>query len=217
MEAAYREKTVGHDDYLRKIRDDADTFLKDEMANKKRHPLYDLNAGDVNGLFDDPATTYNKGGAVLHTLREQVGTEAFWKALNVYLNKHKFGNVESTDLKASMEEVSGQDLGWFFDQWVYGAGAPKLDVRQTYRARTKTLTVTISQTQGDAITPFVFRLPMDITIKTASGEVDQKIEVTKRIQAFAFKTDAKPTELTLDPADKIPVKKVKVHPAISLR
>jgi aminopeptidase N len=217
MEAAYREKAFGRDDYMRKVRTDAANFLTDEAINKKRHALYNLRAGDVSSLFDNSATTYHKGGAVLHTLREQVGTDAFWKALNNYLNRHRFGNVGSTDLKAVMEEASGQDLDWFFDQWVYGGGAPKLDVRQTYRARTRTLTVTISQTQGDAITPSVFRLPMDVVIKSGAGEQSQKIEMTKRIQSFTFKTDRRPVELVLDPSDKIPLKRLKIHPLVTPR
>lgn len=217
MEAAYREKTFGRDDYIRKIEGDAKDFLTDEAINKKRHALYDVTAGNVDGLFDNASTTYHKGGAVLHTLREQVGTENFWKALNAYLNKHKFGNVESTDLKAAMEETSGQNLGWFFDQWVYGAGAPRLDVRQVWHARTKTLTLTVSQTQGDAITPSIFRLPMEVQIQTPSGETAEKIDLSKRIQVFAFKLDAKPGEVRLDPASKIPIKRVKMHPLVAAR
>jgi aminopeptidase N len=217
MEAAYREKMFGRQDYLRKIDSDAKDFLTDDATNRKRHALFNVRAGDVDSLFDNASTTYHKGGVVLHILREQVGTEVFWKALNTYLNRHKFANVESTDLKVSMEETSGQDLDWFFDQWVYGAGAPKLEIRQTWRARSKTLTVTVTQVQGDAITPTVFRLPLEAEIKTASGEALEKMEVTKRVQTFSFKLDAKPTDFKLDPYNKIPLKRVKIHPMVSAK
>lgn len=217
MEAAYREKMVGREDYIRKVMSDASDFLTDDSTNRKRHALYNHRAGDVDSLFENAATTYHKGGAVIHTLREQVGTEAFWRALNIYLNRHKFGNVTSTDLKAAMEETSGQDLDWFFEQWVYGAGAPKLDVRQTYRARTKTLTLTVTQTQGDALTPMVFKLPLDLRIKTGTGESDQKLDVSKRTQTFSFKTNGKPLGVTLDPQEKIPLKRVKMRPLVAIR
>ncbi|MEO6655814.1 MAG: M1 family metallopeptidase, partial [Pyrinomonadaceae bacterium] len=130
MEAAYREQAFGREDYLRKIRSDAAEFLIDDSISRKRHGLYNLRAGDVNALFDNSSVTYHKGGAVIHTLREQIGTEAFWKAINIYLTRHKLANVESTDLKQAMEEASGQDLAWFFDQWVYRSGAPHLDIKQ---------------------------------------------------------------------------------------
>jgi aminopeptidase N len=116
-----------------------------------------------------------------------------------------------------MEEASGQDLGWFFDQWVYGAGAPRLDVRQVWHARTKTLNVIVSQLQGDTITPSVFRLPMEIKITTAAGDTTEKVDLTKRIQTLAFKRDTKPSKLELDPMEKIPIKSVKVHPLTALR
>ena len=217
MEAAYREQKFGREDYIKKIRSNAADFIRDDVTNRKRHPLYDLRAGDVDELFDNSYTTYSKGGAVLHTLREQVGTEAFWKAINIYLNRHKFANVESADLQKAMEETSGQDLKWFFDQWVYSAGAPQLDVKRTYSTHTKTLTVTIAQTQViDAITPAVFRLPMDITIKTASGDTSHPIDIRKRLQTFSFRT-AKPTDFSLDPSEKIPVKRVKIHPMVTTK
>src|SRR5207245_11597726 len=121
-------------------------FLVDDAITRKRHALYNLRAGDTSALFDNASVTYHKGAAVIHTLREQVGTEAFWKAINIYLNRHKFANVESTDLKKAMEETSAKDLGWFFDQWVYSAGAPKLDITQRYNKSTRTLTVVVTQT-----------------------------------------------------------------------
>jgi len=213
MEAAYREKAYGRGDYMRKIKVDAAEFLVDDSINRRRHALFNQRAKDVNALFDNASTTYHKGGAVIHTLREQVGTENFWKAINIYLNAHKFSNVESGDLRTAMEQTSGQDLGWFFDQWVYGAGAPRIDIAQVYNQRSKTLSVTFSQTQlTDTITPAVFRLPFDIVIKTTEGDDKQKIELTKRIQTFTFKTAGKPKGLEVDEDEKIPLKKLRFKP-----
>lgn len=212
MEAAYREKTFGRDDYLKKIRADAAAFLVDDTINRRRHGLFNQRAGDVNSLFDNSATTYNKGGVVVHMLREQVGTGNFWKGINIYLNRHKFAPVESTDLRKAMEEASGQELGWFFDQWVYGAGAPNLKVKQVYSRRTKTLTLTFSQTQlTDTITPAVFRLPLEITISTPNGSVDHTIEINQRIQSFTFKLGAKPDSLDVDLNQRIPLKKLRIQ------
>jgi aminopeptidase N len=210
MEAAYREKAFGHDDYLKKIREDAADFLIDDAKTTKRHGLFNLRAGNVDALFDNSAVTYSKGSAVLHTLREQVGAEAFWRALNIYLNRHKFANVESSDLEKVIEETSGQDLKWFFNQWVYHAGAPRLDIRRTYNNRTKTLVLTIAQTQKiDPLIPAAFRLPLEITIRTASGDTTHTLDITKRLQTFSFKTP-QPTELVIDQYLKIPLKRVKL-------
>ncbi len=218
MEAVFREKLNGRGDYIRKVRADAASFLVDDSFNRRRHALYNQRAGDVSSLFDNASTTYNKGGAVLHMLREQVGDANFWKAVNIYLNRHKFGSVESTDLRKAMEEASGQDLGWFFDQWIYGAGAPSLNVRQTFNSRNDTLQLSISQTQmADTITPTAFRLPLDIEVKIGEQIVREKLDVKKRIETFSIKLPGKPTELIIDPAERIIVKKLKINPLRTTR
>ncbi len=216
MEAAYLEKMYGRSAYMAKVVSDAETFLADDAVNPKRNGLFNRNADNVNALFDRPATTYNKGGAVLHTLREEIGDQAFWKGVNDYLNKYKFANVESTDLRAAMEAASGKKLDWFFDQWVYGIGSPKLDVKQTYNQRKKTLTLTIAQTQKiDKFTPAAYRLPMDLDIVTDKGTTAQKLDITKRLATFSFKTDGKPTRLRFDNKEKIPLKTIKIRPVVT--
>lgn len=210
MEAAFRENINGRDDYLNKIRSDAAQFMIDDTITRRRHGLFNLRAGDVAALFDNASVTYNKGGAVVHMLREQVGNEAFWRAINTYLKRHKLGSVESADLKRAMEEASGQDLSWFFDQWVYATGYPKLDVRQTYSTRSKTLKLTVLQTQKvDPLIPSVFRLPMEVEIITPNGKRMEKIDVAKRFQTFSFQLDGKPRSVKLDPEEKIIAKNVK--------
>lgn len=216
MEAAYREKMYGREAYIQKVKADAEIFLADDAVNPKRNGLFNQNAGNVNALFDRPATTYNKGGAVLHTLREQIGDEAFWKGVNMYLNEHKFANVESTDLQAAMEAASNSKLDWFFDQWVYGLGSPKLDVKQSYNPRTKTLALTIAQTQKiDKLTPPAFRLPMELEIVTEKGTKVEKIDISKRLETFNFKTDGKPLRIKFDRKESIPIKTVKIYPLVS--
>lgn len=213
MEAAYREYKFGREDYLEKVRSDAAIFIIDDVTNRKRHSLFNLRADKVAELFDNPSTTYNKGGAILHTLREQIGTKAFWQGVNTYLNRNKFANVESSDLRRAMEEASGQDLGWFFNQWVYNGGAPNLTIRQIYNARAKTLTLVTIQTQRpDAITPAVFRLPLEIAIRKQTADKNEKIDITARRQSFVFKVTEKPKELVIDPDFKIPVKRVDLRP-----
>ncbi len=221
MEAAYREKMYGREDYLRKIREDAFQFMIDDSVNQNRHGLFNqiaplLMASSDQALFD--TTTYQKGGAVIHTLRETVGTQNFWKAINNYLNKHKFNNVETSDLQKAMEETSGMNLDWFFSQWVYGAGFPKLTVKPAYNSITKNLTLTINQTQKiDKITPSSFILPLDVEISTNNGTINQKIEVKKRIETITIKVDGKPNKIEIDKNLKIPLKLIKILPLNSPR
>jgi aminopeptidase N len=215
MEAAYREKAFGRADYLRKIREDAVGYMASDMVNARRHGLFFKEAVGDETLFDsaNAAVAYQKGGTVIHTLHETVGDSNFWKAINLYLNRHRFGNVESSDLKKAMEEVSGKDLTWFFDQWVYKGGYPQLSVRQTYNARNKKLTLTVSQIQkGDAVTPAVFILPMDVEVKTARGTKTKMMNINKRTQSFTIQADGRPLKINFDKDEKIPLKIVKILP-----
>jgi aminopeptidase N len=215
MEAAYREKTYGRNSYLSKIRSNAEQFMIDDLINKKKHGLFNTSAGNVEGLFDNPTTTYQKGGAVIHTLRETVGTENFWKAINIYLTRHKFQNVETGDLKKALEEVSGMNLDWFFLQWVYGTGHPKINVKQFYNPQTKVLDLTVSQVQSSGnLTPAAFTLPMDLEITTAKGAKTEKVEIKKRIERVSIKLDGKPSKIIFDKDEKIPLKRVKYETLI---
>jgi len=117
-----------------------------------------------------------------------------------------------------MEETSGQNLEWFFDQWVYKAGSPRLDVRSAYSIRTKMVTLTVTQTQGlDALTPTAFRLPMEVVIKSGGGESRHPLEITKRVQSFTFKSPVRPSEIILDDQEKVPLKQVKIRPTVMVR
>jgi Aminopeptidase N len=211
MEAAYREKMYGRADYMRKIQEDAARFMADDLVNKNRHGLFNQLARPDDSIFD--TTAYQKGGAVIHTLREELGDEIFWKAVNVYLNRHKFGNVETPDLQRVVEETSERSLKWFFDQWVYNGGFPRIEVSQTYNPKSGRLNLTFTQTQkADGITPAVFVLPLEIEIETSNGKLTEKIKLNKRIENFSFSLDAKPVGLQIDKANKIPLKSVRILP-----
>jgi aminopeptidase N len=214
MEAVAREKLYGRDSYLRKVRSDAEQFMADDTVNKRRHGLFNRLADPSNdSLFD--TTTYQKGGTVIHMLRETIGDDAFWKGINIYLTRHRFDNVETADLRKAMEEASGKKLDWFFEQWIYGAGYPKLDIRQQFSPGTKTLKLTVSQVQRlDNITPHAFTLPLELEITTAGGVKQETINITKRVDSFTIKLDGKPTGLKIDKDEKIPLKTVRVTPAI---
>ncbi len=87
--------------------------------------------GHLFPVFDPPlehlfsTTTYEKGAAVLHMLRFLVGDSLFFETLKTYGNTFRYGNVSTDDLLGVAETVSGQDLQWFFDEWIYGGGSPR--------------------------------------------------------------------------------------------
>ena len=209
MEAASREVLHGRDSYINQLQQDRDEYIASEGISRNRHALQNKAARADQSLFD--VTTYQKGGAVLHMLREIVGTEAFWKGVNLYLGKHKFDNAVSSDLESAMEEASGQSLKWFFEQWVYAPGYPKLEVSQKYDAAAGTLHLTIDQVQAeDGGTPAAFRFPLDIEIGTSNGPISQTLQVSKRSETFDIKTSSAPVGLVVDRQEKVVLKTVKI-------
>jgi len=196
MEAAYREHTEGREAYLKKLKSDAMAYFSSEIYGN-RHPLANKYYGNPMTIFN--STNYQKGGFVIHMLRQTVGEETFWKALNVYLNEYKFKSAETADLQRVFEKVSGKNLNWFFDQWVYKAGFPMLKVAYKYDQKTKRLHLTVDQTQPtDDITPAVFRLFADVQIVTDKGTRNEKIELNKRSQTFTFKVNEKFLQVWVD-------------------
>jgi len=185
-------------------RDEADNHLMTEQqgylfsAAGGGHPLIHFGYGSREDMFD--AHSYNKGGAVLHMLRTYVGDEAFFAALNRYLKRNEFTDVEAHELRLAFEDVTGQDLNWFFNQWFYGAGHPNLDISYEWDAAAKKLNMKVAQTQEAAPNvAYVFDLPLYVDLYDASGKMRrERIRVTKRDQVFSFDAPEKPAFVNFD-------------------
>lgn len=153
--------------------------------------------GDKEDMFD--AVSYNKGGRILHMLRNYLGDSAFFKGLNNYLTTNKFKSAEAHQLRLAFEEVSGRDLNWFFNQWYFGSGQPSLDISYQYDDNPGKVHVTIKQTQpGDKI----FELPIAIDIYQGAKKQRQNVWMTQREQTFVFDYKTKPDLVNVD-ADKV--------------
>lgn len=211
FEAVFHEHVYGRESYIRKVQDDAEAFFIDNATNRRRHGLFNGSAKPDDSIFN--TTTYQKGGVVLHMLRETIGDKEFWKGVNIYLNRHKFGNVETPDLQKAMEEASGKDLEKFFEQWVYGAGHPRLEVRQVYAPAAKKLNLYFSQVQKvDSITPAAFAFPVDVEIHNGKEVVRQRLEIKNRNQNFSIAVGEKPSKIVFDKEVKIPLAMIKTLP-----
>jgi aminopeptidase N len=202
FEAAYKEHAVGRDAYLQEIVSDANSYFSEDSFQYRR-PIISNRYQNPVDLFD--STLYKKGGVVVHMLREAVGDEVFWKALNTYLNEFKYQNTDARDVQQVFERISGKSLDWFFDQWLYKAGYPELRVRHTYNPQTRQLSLDVEQTQApDAMTPAVFRLPdIELEIGTTRGKKTERIDITKRTERFSFKLDGRPRMIVFDKGERV--------------
>ena len=151
---------------------------------------------DKEDMFD--AVSYNKGGRILHMLRNYVGDSAFFKALNLYLTTYKFKPAEAHQLRLAFEDVTGKDMNWYWNQWYYGAGHPKLTIDYVYDDNAKKVQVIIKQTQADK----VFTLPIAIDLYNGAQKVRHNVWVDSKTDTFTFSYTSRPDLVNVD-GDKI--------------
>ncbi len=169
-------------------------YLRESRAGKNVN-LIRFQYEDREDMFD--AHSYNKGGAVLHMLRKYVGDDAFFASLKLYLETNKFTPVEIHNLRLAFEQVTGEDLNWFFNQWFLSPGHPDLDIAYNYDATAKKETVTITQKQD--FTKFsLFRVPMAVDLYSGGKASRHQIDLTKAMETFSFDADQKPELVNVD-------------------
>jgi aminopeptidase N len=212
MEALYTQHHEGNDAYRFAVYNDQ-LMAQQEDREAYRRPLVDRHYADPLDMFD--ATTHEKGAAVLEMLRYVVdGTDALskpasqdeplFRALHHYLTVHRTQAVDTSDLIAAIRNTTGQELGWFFREWVFRAGYPEYRVEAKYDGVEKAERVTIAQTQRvDAATP-IFEMPVELAFYGANGERRQ-IQVRDNLQQQEFEValDFEPLWVDFDPDDFI--------------
>ena len=140
------------------------------------------------------ANSYQKGGWILHMLREEVGDASFRQILRTYYNQYQGANAETKDFQRVAEAVSGKDLKWFFDQWLYRGGVPKLEMKYAVQGGVKEDELQIQVIQHGNI----YKLPLNFTIIAADNEVKEyRVYIDKKDQTFTFKTKA-PAKVNFD-------------------
>lgn len=134
---------------------------------------------------------YQKGAWSLHMLRGLIGDAGFWAGIRQYYLRFRDSNASTADFEKVMEETSGQDLGWFFRQWLYRPGSPVVEGTWHYDPEGHKLGLTLQQTE----TGEPYRLPIEVAV----GDRIEKVDLTQRKQTFEFPAPQEPASVALDP------------------
>ncbi|MFN0087611.1 MAG: M1 family aminopeptidase [Blastocatellia bacterium] len=202
-EYLWREHTEGRDSARFALFQDFLTYLREDRTSHRR-PIVSTRYRFSEEVMDRHA--YEKGACVLDMLRWVLGEDAFFRSLSHYLNRFEFGVAETNDFKVAIEEATGQNLHWFFDQWLYGAGYPELEVSYEWRREERMLRLSVRQAQAlEEGTP-LFRFPVEVEILTSEpGEIIEterrmsyRILLEKQEQEFHFPCDSKPRLVVFD-------------------
>ncbi len=174
------------------------------IDKRRRMPLAALASNNI----------YPKGALVVRMLEKYLGPERFWAAAKLYLTRHALANATTDDLRQAVLDATGENMGWFWDQWVYQAGYPDFDVTASYDSTRARLTLDVKQTQSDSstadstglryTTPEVFRMPVTVRVGTVSGYRVRTLWVDRREQKIEIDSlPGEPTMVVFDEDNKV--------------
>ncbi|MES2680022.1 MAG: M1 family aminopeptidase [Bacteroidota bacterium] len=165
------------------------------LASQKEVNLIRYNYEDKEDMFD--GFSYNKGGQVLHMLRKVVGDDAFFAGLKKYLESNKYKAAEIHHLRLAFEEVTGQDMNWFFNQWFLNKGRPKLKISKIYNPVKNTVELTVEQTQDFKNVP-LYRLPLEVEVYNDGTPERTHIVIEEQKQTFTLTAYGVPQLVNFD-------------------
>jgi len=134
----------------------------------------------------------------LHMLRGVVGQDAFQRGIRSYYQRHFNGTATTADFRRAMEEASGRELGWFFEQWLYRPGQLRIAGSWTYDARAKQVRVSLEQRQGDEN---LIRMPIEIGVymKGQASPTIERVQLDAKSHLFTINAASAPDDVRLDP------------------
>jgi len=185
--------------------EDGEKIFQDKMENNRKRivnskntnrPIIDLENKDLFKLLN--SNNYPKGGWVLHMLRGYMGDELFFNGIRKYYELYKYKTAMTKDFQSVMENIKGENLDWFFEQWLYKPGFPIISYEEKWNyseGSNGLLSVKISQIQKNEWPIFI--IPTEICW---GKENCKSIRIDKRIQSYEFNFESKPQKVgTLDP------------------
>lgn len=177
-----------------------------EMLEEQRKEVIRYSKRSVSAVIDTNsnymellnANSYQKGGWILHMLRNETGDELFQKIIRSYYRQYAGKNADSEDLRKLTEEISKKNMEQFFTQWLYRPGQPDLNITWQFDSKNNKLNLDVVQKQKD-----IFHFPLEIFIRYPSGAKTEKIFINSRTKTFSFPVKMKPLSVSADPDVKL--------------
>ncbi len=159
------------------------------------------------------ALSGSKGAAVLHMLRFVIGDQAFMQTLKEYATRYSWKSANTEDFKNVAQNVSKQDLGYFFIQWIESSGAPEFKLEYTIYRTQKGFRV-MGKVAQDLDT---FRMPVDLKIETEGNPEEKRVEVVGTSSEFTVDCFGKPKNVIIDPDRRLLRYSNQVRTAVAIR
>lgn len=146
----YTAKCYGQEEYLTYYLPFEHWNVSNDHESNNIHPIVPTNASEIATFMNDSYSKF-KGALVLRMLQDELGDDKWWKAIRTFVNNYAYKQVRTIDFQKVIEEVSGTNYQWFFDQWIYQVGFPVFNVHQVYNAARSELTVDVYQIRNEAL------------------------------------------------------------------
>lgn len=187
----YFEKKYGQEKMRERMEEDRKDIIR--FVKENNHPVVDTTA-DYMELLN--ANSYQKGGWVLHMLRSEVGDSVFHRIIQMYYQQYKGNNADTRDFERVAEKVSGKDLKWFFDQWLYRPGIP--DLKMETKFGNGELTFYVKQ-KGEP-----YRFNLEIMIVDEDGTMNrERFEIKDKESEFTVLVKGLKASFSIDPDVKL--------------
>ena len=184
----YWEQKYGRDKMNKSLIEEKEKVIK--FSRVSNTPVVD-SVSELMDLLN--ANTYQKGSWILHMLRGEVGDALFQKIVQQYYQQYKGSNADTRDFQLVAEKVSGKKLDWFFNQWLYKPGIPKINAQ--WKMQGTQVAVTLRQSGEN-----IFQFPLTIGYHVGDGKMQsKKINITKASETFLLPINTKPSKMVLDP------------------
>jgi len=198
----YQEFKDGRDPFVTGVRNSAQNAMKYALANPESTIVH-KNLSNISQVIANNAQIYQGGAQVLHMLRGVLGTETFWKGIQLYYSRFQNRNASSDDFRASMQDAciasevcpdDGKELRWFFDQWLNRGGILQVTGSWSYDAAAKQLRISIDQTQKQGL----YSMPIEIGINDNAQSLP-RIMLDKQHNELVIPLESAPLDVKLDP------------------
>lgn len=191
----YTRSTKGEDEGAFALLGKKNQYLR-EAHNKYIRPIVFDRYDRPGDNFD--SHTYPKGACVLHMLRFILGDESFFRALQYFLHEHEFQPVDTHDLMIAFKEATGQNMDWYFEQFIFKPGHPIFNVSYIWKPDTKKIQLKIVQMQDTSKGIPIYKIPVVIGVTTSKTKTAKKIWIKKQEEIFEFAANEKPLLVRFD-------------------
>ncbi len=170
--------------YLREARD---RYIRPIVLDRWHFP---------NENFD--RHTYEKGAVVLNMLRHVMGEAPFRRTMTHILTEHAFRPIDTHDVATAIKDVTGQNLDWFFEQWLLKPGHPVLDIASAWSEDTQEVLLMVNQRQDTTLGVPIYRMPVAIGLSSASGPRVETVWLSSPADTFRFAAETRPLMVRFD-------------------